>query len=231
MQISWNLLYSYPICKPLFTWAGNFLLLVSCLPSSVRCFPGPRSLLSSQENLKSCTHAEPWELFQLHRGCREWCSKWMTQLCGILTPQFPVRHRKGSADPSPLTGYSPPDKEHFNPKGKEDLKWWQGMRQHQRPQSFSGLPLKSWLLWSSPLLQIHRKPDRLFLHLTFKQVLSCCRIDLTSYSSKMTQELNPLLSQQHESLETPRFTHYSSGSSKLLTTWSSAQSPCGRCIS
>lgn len=24
MPISWNLLHSYPICKPLFSWAGNF---------------------------------------------------------------------------------------------------------------------------------------------------------------------------------------------------------------
>lgn len=145
-----------------------------------------------------------------------------------------ARHSKGSADPLPFTGYSPPGKGWLQSKnwGRSQITWCQGMRQHQRHHSFSGLALKSWLLWSSPLLQIHRKPDRLFLHLTLKQALSSCRKDLTSYSSKITQKLKLSLSQQHESLETPRFTHSPYGSSKLLlTTWSGTQSPCGRCLS
>lgn len=49
----------------------EILLLISCPPSSARCFPGPTSLLRPQENLKSCPHAEPWELLQPHCGCTE----------------------------------------------------------------------------------------------------------------------------------------------------------------
>lgn len=140
----------------------EILLLLSCVPSSVRCFPGPTSLLSSQENLKGCTHAEPWELFQPHRGCTGWCSKWMTQLCASLTPQICSEAQKGLSWPLTFDWL---------------LLSWQRLTSIQKlrkisnymvprdetapetPQSFPGLPLKSWLLWSS-LLQIHRKPDR-----------------------------------------------------------------------
>lgn len=78
-------------------------------------------------------------------------------------------------------------KVYFNPKTEEEPKC-QGKRQHKTLENFSGLSLKSWLLWSSPLLLIHKKADRLFRYLLgFKKACSSCRKDPSSHCSKITQ--------------------------------------------
>lgn len=128
----------------------EILLLVSCLPSSARCFPGPTRLLSSQENLKPCTPAEPWELFQPHCGCTEWCSKWMTQLWAILTLQWGT----GRAQLTPYLWLATPllEKVDFNPEIEEDpklhgAKGWDSTR--DTTECFRSAPEKL-ILWNSP---------------------------------------------------------------------------------
>lgn len=169
------------------------LLLVSCYPpSSIRCSPRPTSLPSPQNNLhKSCTNVEPWERFQPHRGCTAWHSKWfhwMTQLSKVLTPQIHSEAQEGLSWPRTFQlASSLLAKVDFNPKTEEDPKC-QGKRQHKKLQNFSGLSLKSWLLWSSPLIVIHEKADRLFWYLLgFKKACISCRKDLSLHCSRITQ--------------------------------------------
>lgn len=117
----------------------------------------------------------------------------MTQLWAILTLQWGT----GRAQLTPYLWLATPllEKVDFDPEIEEDpklhgAKGWDSTR--DTTECFRSAPEKL-ILWNSPLLQIHRKPDRLFLHLTSKQaLLHSCRKRPNFIQLQNNTKLKPL---------------------------------------
>lgn len=110
MPISWNLLHTYPICKPLFSWAGNFAsnqlsTILSQMPSWTHKPPEGHKRTSSLAHMQNPGSSSSSTVAAQNDAAKGWHSSVQFWL-----HRSTVGHRKGSADPLPLTDYSPPGK-------------------------------------------------------------------------------------------------------------------------
>lgn len=129
VPISWNLLHSYQICKPLFPWAGNF---ASSQLSTT--FPDPQASWAHKRTSSPAHMQNPGSSSSCIVAAQNDAANGCHSSVQFGPHRSAAGHRKGSADPLPLTGYSPPGKGWLQSKnwGRSQITWCQGMTQHQR---------------------------------------------------------------------------------------------------
>lgn len=136
------------------------------------CFPSPTRHPSPQISLKPCREAESPELYVLYSSSTALRSEWsrcMMQHHAALTPQHSSLGRgRAHLAPALPTDYFSSCKGRFQSEhqGGSQIIQCQGNRQSLKGYRFySGLALKNRLPQSSPLLLIHRTPDKLLRYL------------------------------------------------------------------
>lgn len=121
----------------------EILLLVSCLPSLVRCFPGPPSLMSSTSSLAHMQNPGS-SSSRIVAAQNDAANGWHSSVQFWLRSSA-VRDRKGSADPLPLTGLLPSWQRLTSIQKSRKIPKYMVPRDETAPerlQSFPGPPLK-----------------------------------------------------------------------------------------